>query len=106
MHIQPTCFVMLPNVALFCSGVSRWVGGKTSLSTLSMSLHCHNDQHVPRDIFEDERHLHRDEVLQPALPYRYVIGFSGLVYQGRATSLGLIVRKIQVRFSLCSVDMC
>lgn len=89
----------------YCSGVSRWVGGKTSLSTLSMSLHCHNDQHVPRDTFEDERHLHRDEVLQPALPYRYVIGLSGLVYQGRATSLGLIVRKVQVCVVKCTLSV-
>eukprot|EP01033_Poteriospumella_lacustris_P015028 gene15028-10748_t len=76
----------------FRGGWSRWAGGKTSLSTLSVYLPCDAG---PLEDFEAERLLTEDERRSPALPYAFVMGLTGLVYHQRVTCLGLIVRKVR-----------
>eukprot|EP01039_Chlorochromonas_danica_P007135 gene7135-7888_t len=79
---------------LFHGGYTKWIGGKTSLSTLSVLLSADNEAISPKLPFEENRLLDRDEEALPALPYRMVIGFSGLLHNNRTTNIGLIVRKI------------
>jgi hypothetical protein len=77
---------------LLQNGWTKWIGGKASLSTLSTYLDAAMS---PPEDFESDRKLHDDELRTPALPWRYVIGFSGVMYNGRPTCLGLMVRKIK-----------
>lgn len=79
---------------LLSAGYTQWIGGKTSLSTLSLSLDAHI---IPREEFEDDRdaNLDPDEKEDPALPYNIVIGFTGVMNDSKATCLGLVIRKIR-----------
>jgi hypothetical protein len=81
------------------SGWTRWIGGKTSMSTLSVLL-C--SAMGPKQDFEDFRDkcIGKRERSEPAMPLEMVIGLSGVVTSGpiaqqRATKIGLIVRKVQ-----------
>jgi len=77
---------------LFFAGFTRWLGGKTSLSTLSVYLDV---SLAERESYEDERdsNLPADELRDPAYPYNFVIGFTGAITANRTTCLGLVVRK-------------
>ncbi len=77
---------------LLQNGFTRWIGGKASLSTLSLYLDVTMS---PPEEFESDRQLYDDEIRKPALPFRYVVGFSGVMYNGRPTCLGLMIRKIR-----------
>jgi hypothetical protein len=79
----------------FHTGYSKWIGGKTSMSTLSVSLIAEN---APKEPFENERTLGEEEKRSPALPYNMIVGFSGLIYNNRVTCLGLVVRKIYKQY--------
>jgi len=79
---------------LLNSGYTKWIGGKTSMSTLSIYLDVNI---APREEFEDEREstMHPDEKADPALPFNVIIGFTGMIYDSKVTCLGLVVRKIK-----------
>lgn len=79
---------------LLNSGYTKWIGGKTSMSTLSIYLDV---DIAPREEFEDEREstMHPDEKSDPALPFNVIIGFTGMIYDTKVTCLGLVVRKIK-----------
>jgi hypothetical protein len=77
---------------LLQNGWTKWIGGKASLSTLSIYLDVNMS---PSEDFESDRRLHEDELKTPALPWRYIIGFSGILYNQRPTCLGLMIRKIK-----------
>ena len=81
-------------IKLFFAGFTKWIGGKTSLSTLSVYMDCTNS--CEREEYEDIRdsNLHPDEVSDPAYPYNFVIGLAGVITSGRATCLGLVIRKV------------
>ncbi len=75
-------------------GWSRWIGGKTSMSTLPLYLHS---AMAPKEDFEDEfRPAGDDEEKNPAMPRNFVVGFTGLESSTTniSTCLGLVVRKI------------
>eukprot|EP01032_Pedospumella_encystans_P010080 gene10080-11812_t len=78
---------------LFFGGFTRWLGGKTSLSTLSVYLDV---SLAEREAYEDERDsgLHPDQINNPAFPFNFVIGFTGSITANRTTCLGLVVRKV------------
>lgn len=79
---------------LLFAGFTRWVGGKTSLSTLGVYMDC--DNATPREEYEDVRDsaLDPDELKYPAFPYNFVIGFTGMITAGRTTCIGLVIRKV------------
>jgi hypothetical protein len=79
---------------LLVGGFTKWIGGKTSLSTLGVYMDC--DNAAPREEYEDVRDsaLDPDELKDPALPYKFVIGFTGVITAGRTTCLGLVIRKV------------
>lgn len=75
-------------------GWSKWVGGKTSMSTLPLYLHCNMP---PVEEFESSYvPAGYDEETCPGMPRSYVIGFTGLTSTTTkaSTCLGLVVRKI------------
>jgi hypothetical protein len=79
---------------LLFGGFTRWIGGKTSLSTLGVYMDCENCSQ--REEYEDVRDstLDPDELANPAMPYNFVIGLTGVVTAGRTTCLGLVIRKV------------
>jgi hypothetical protein len=83
---------------LFNGGWTKWVGGKTSLSTQSVFLGVELTDRQP---FEDE-HVPAgpDEVAQPAFPREYVVGLAGVQTATRVTNLTLVVRKVREQFLL------
>jgi hypothetical protein len=83
---------------LFNGGWTKWVGGKSSLSTQSVYLGVElsdkqpfEDEHVPAGL---------DEVNHPAYPREYIIGFSGIQTLTRVTNLTLVVRKVKEQYLL------
>jgi hypothetical protein len=82
-------------VKLHFSGFSRWLGDKPTLSTLSV---CLGPELAPTQAFEaDYTSPGRDEDESPAMPRAFIIGFSGLEFQGRMSSMTLVVRKIKAQ---------
>jgi len=79
---------------LFLTGFTQWLGGRTSMSTLSVLL---NTSHAPRLDWEDHRDssIHSEEAADPALPISCIIGFTGVEVEGRVTRMGVVVRKIR-----------
>ena len=80
---------------MFFAGYTAWVGGRTSISTLTCR---YNTDIVPRQPFEDYRDRCLDplEVHSPAMPNEMVIGLTGLVgADKKASCMGLVVRKIE-----------
>ena len=80
-------------IKTFFGGFSRWLGGKPALSSLSVYLGC---DLAPEQPFEKDYTVPGwDEQKNPALPRTYVIGFTGLEVDRKASGMGLIVRKIK-----------
>lgn len=83
---------------LHFGGFTRWIGGKNSMSTLSVYL---GSESSPRQEFESFRDqcVGKRELVEPAFPMEQIIGITGIVTDGtpalqRATGIGVIVRKI------------
>lgn len=79
---------------LFREGWSKWAGGKTSMSTLSVYYGLELAPSVPQ---EEEFEARLDDDDDPAYPNIYVIGFSGMQTHGRSTNLGLVIRKVKTQ---------
>lgn len=79
---------------LFQGGFTKWIGGKTSMSTLSVYLGADSEDLTPQISFEQNRRLDREERRSPALPYAIIIGLSGLLHNDRTTNIGLVLRKV------------
>lgn len=89
-------------------GWSKWVGGKTSMSTLPLYLNANMSQRMQ---FEDEyTPAGDDEEQHPAMPRSFIVGFTGLESgtTKNATCLGIVVRKVihQHLFSYSWVQDC
>ena len=93
---------------MFIGGMTRWIGGKTSVATLTVMLDVGDPNLVPKEDYELEReaNLDPDERENPALPYNYIIGLTGMIHNSRATGIGLVVRKVRAQhlFSYCWVN--
>ncbi len=78
----------------FFSGYSRWLGARPSVTApLTVTLGC---ELAPHQSFEDDYWSPgRDETENPSMPRSFVIGFTGLDFNFKATALGLIVRKVK-----------
>ena len=83
---------------LHFGGFTRWIGGKNSMSTLSVYLGAESS---PRQEFESFRDqcVGKREADEPAFPMEQIIGITGIVTDGppalqRATGIGVLVRKI------------
>lgn len=87
---------------LHFGGFTRWVGGKNSMSTLSVYLGANNSPKQEFESFRDKCIGSRERE-EPAYPLEAVIGLTGIITGGqpaqqRATRLGLVVRKVKKQY--------
>lgn len=80
-------------IKMFFAGFSRWLGGRPTMSSLSVMLDV---EKAPVFAFErDYKSAGRDETENPAMPRAFVIGFTGFEHDRKVSGMGLVVRKIR-----------